>query len=145
MKKFEDLAPNFKHALMNKIHTVQPYWNMLGIKLVDIKKGWAKLKLPYSKNIVQPYGAVHGGAIFSLADSALAMALIGLTERDEKFTTVEMKINYISSFNKGEVTAEAKVIGREQEIVLGEVNIVDEEGRLVAKSMGTYFITKHDK
>jgi len=143
MKKFEDLAPNSKHALMNKIHTVQPYWTMLGIKLVDIKKGWAKLKLPYSKNIVQPHGVVHGGAIFSLADSALAMALIGLTERDEQFTTLEMKINFISSFNKGAITAEAK--GRERERVLGEVNIVDEEGRLIAKSMGTYFIIKNDK
>jgi len=49
MEKFEDLPPNFKYALMNKMHTVQPYWTMLGLKLVDIKKGWAKLKLPYSK------------------------------------------------------------------------------------------------
>lgn len=44
MKKFEDLAPNFKHAHMNKIHTAQPYWTMHDIKLVDIKKEWAKLK-----------------------------------------------------------------------------------------------------
>jgi len=71
------------------------------------------------------------------------MALIGLTERDEQFTTLEMKINFISSFNKGAITAEAK--GRERERVLGEVNIVDEEGRLIAKSMGTYFIIKNDK
>lgn len=30
------------------------------------------------------------------------MALIGLTERDEQFTTLEMKKKYINSFNKGE-------------------------------------------
>jgi len=73
------------------------------------------------------------------------MALIGLTERDEKFTTLEMKINYISPFNKGEITAEAKVIGRTRESVRGEVNIVDEDGRLVAISMGTYFILKKNE
>ena len=145
MTEHEDLPPNFKRAIMEKIDTVQPYWNMLGIKLVDIKKGWAKLRLPYSEKIIQPYGAVHGGAIFSLADSALAMALIGLTERDEQFTTIEMKINYISPFNKGEIHAEAKVIDRVRQTVLGDVDIVDENGRLVAKCMGTYVIMKKKK
>ena len=144
LKEFEDLPSKFKHALIEKVETVQPYWTMLGIKLVDIKKGWAKLKLPYSEKIVQPYGAVHGGAIFSLADSALAMALIGPTERDERFTTIEMKINYVSSFNKGEITAEAKIIDRERETVVGDVTIIDEDGRLVAKSMGTYIILKNN-
>ena len=144
LKEYEDLPSKFKHALMKKVETVQPYWTMLGIKLVDIKKGWAKLKLPYSEKIVQPYGAVHGGAIFSLADSAFAMALIGLTERDERFTTIEMKINYVSSFNKGEITAEAKVIDRVRETVVGDVTIIDEDGRLVAQSMGTYIILKNN-
>jgi len=144
LKEYEDLPSKFKHALMEKVETVQTYWTMLGIKLVDIKKGWAKLKLPYSEKIVQPYGAVHGGAIFSLADSAFAMALIGLTERDERFTTIEMKINYVSSFNKGEITAEAKIIDRERETVVGDVTIIDEDGRLVAKSMGTYIILKNN-
>jgi uncharacterized protein (TIGR00369 family) len=78
-----------------------------------------------------------------LADSAFAMALIGLTDRDERFTTIEMKINYVSSFNKGEITAEAKVIDRVRETVVGDVTILDEDGRLVAKSMGTYFILKN--
>jgi len=49
LKEFEDLPSKFKHALIEKVETVQPYWTMLGIKLVDIKKGWAKLKLPYSE------------------------------------------------------------------------------------------------
>ncbi len=58
MKKFEDLAPNSKHALMNKIHTVQPYWTMLGIKLVDIKKDGRNSSYPIPKisyNRMEPF------------------------------------------------------------------------------------------
>jgi acyl-coenzyme A thioesterase PaaI-like protein len=40
-----------------------------------------------------------------MADSAVAMAMVDLVERDEQFTTVEMKINYIIPFEKGEATA----------------------------------------
>lgn len=142
MTEFEDLPSKFKSAIMEKVPTKQPYWNLLGIKLIDIKKGWAKLSLPFSEKLIQPYGAVHGGAIFSLADSALSMALIGLTKKEERFTTLEMKINYVSPFNGGEITAEAKIIDEVREAVVGDVTIIDEKGRLIAKSIGTYFILK---
>lgn len=141
MEEYEDLPPNFKQTLMEKVPKVQPLWNFLGIKLVDIKKGWARLKLPYSEKIIQPYGAVHGGAIFSLADSAFAMALIGLTERGERFTTIEMKINYIRPFTKGEVTADAKIIDKVRRYAIGDVTIINDSGLLVAKSIGTYSLT----
>jgi acyl-coenzyme A thioesterase PaaI-like protein len=55
-----------------------------------------------------------------------------------------MKINYVSSFNRGEITAEAKIIDRVRETVVGDVTIIDEDGRLVAKSMGTYIILKNN-
>ena len=66
--------------------------------MLDVKKGWAKLQLPFAKKLTHPYGIAHGGVIFSLADSAVAMALLGLVEKGERFTTVEMNINYVSPY-----------------------------------------------
>jgi len=143
MAEYEDLAPNFRRVLLERVKTKQPYWTLLGIELVDVKKGWAKLSLSFSEKLVQPYGIIHGGAIFSLADSAVAMALLGLIRRDERFTTVEMKINYVRPFEKGEITAEARIIHKGSRIVLGEVDVRDEKvRRLVAKSTATYMIMK---
>ena len=107
MTKHKDLPPNFKRVLLEKVKSKQPFWELLGIEMVDVKKGWAKLRLPFSKSLIHPLGVVHGGAIFSLADSAVAMALLGLVGKDEEFTTVEMKINYVRSFKEGEMIAEA--------------------------------------
>ena len=142
MTGYEDLPPNLKRALLEKVRSKQAFWKHLGIDLLDVKKGWAKLRLPFSEKLLHPLGIVHGGAIFSLADSAVAMALLGLVGKDEEFTTVEMKINYVSSFKRGEIIAEASILNKGNRIALGDVEIHDDRGRLVAKSLATYLITK---
>lgn len=70
------------------------------------------------------------------------MALLSLVEREERFTTVEMKINYVSPFEKGEITAEARILNRGSRIAVGDVDIRNEKGRLVAKCLATYMITQ---
>jgi acyl-CoA thioesterase len=143
MTKHKDLSPNFKRALLEKVKPKQRFWELLGIEIVDVKEGWAKLRLPFSKKLIHPLGVAHGGAIFSLADSAVAMALLGLAGKDEEFTTVEMKINYVRSFKEGEMIAEASIFNKGNRIALGDVEIHDERGRLIAKSLATYLITKN--
>ena len=142
MLNHEDLVPNFRRALLKTVKTKQPYWTLLGIEFLDVKKGWAKLRLRFSEKLLHPLGVVHGGAIFSLADSAVAMALLSLVEREERFTTVEMKINYVSPFEKGEITAEARILNKGKRIAVGDVDIRNEKGRLVAKCLATYMITQ---
>ena len=142
VSEYEELAQNFKRALMEKIKSSQPYWTLLGIEMLDIKKGWAKLQLPFAKKLTHPYGIAHGGVIFSLADSAVAMALLGLVEKGERFTTVEMNINYVSPFREGNITAEARIVNKGSRIALGDVDVRDDQGGLVAKCLATYTIMK---
>lgn len=141
MQDYEDLSLNFKNALLKKVKSNQPFWKLLGIELIDVKKGWARLRLPFSKQLIHPYGILHGGATFSLADSAVAMAMLGKVERDEQFTTVEMKINYLRPVSEGILTAEAIIIEKGKRIALGDVTVTNEHGRLIAKCMSTYMIT----
>jgi acyl-CoA thioesterase len=142
VSEYEELEPHFRRALLEKVKTKQPYWALLGIELLDVKKGWAKLQLPFAKKLTHPYGIAHGGVIFSLADSAVAMALLGLVEMDERFTTVEMKINYVSPFKEGKITAEARIINKGSRIALGDVDVRDDQGGLVAKCLATYLTMK---
>ena len=142
VSEYEELAQNFRRSLMEKIKSSQPYWTLLGIEMLDVKKGWAKLQLPFAKKLTHPYGIAHGGVIFSLADSAVAMALLGLVEKGERFTTVEMNINYVSPFREGNITAEARIINKGSRIALGDVDVRDDQGGLVAKCLATYTIMK---
>ncbi|MDD5711849.1 MAG: PaaI family thioesterase [Smithellaceae bacterium] len=142
MTDYEELNPSFRKALLEKIQESAPYWKLLGMELVDVKKGWAKVRLPFDRKLIHPLGIAHGGAIFSPADSAVAMALIGLVERDEIFTTIEMKINYLKPFADGEIIAEARIVYRGTKTALGDVEVTNEKGELVAKGLATYMIMK---
>lgn len=144
MEGFEELEPKFKKLLIETMKTKSPYWALLGMEIVDVKKGWAKIRLPFEKKLLQPLGVAHGGAIFSPADSAVAMALVGLVERDEFFTTIEMKINYLIPFREGEITAEAKIIYKGSKTALGDVEVRNSDGDLIAKGLATYMIMKNN-
>lgn len=140
MPEYEELSPELKELIIETMKTQSPYWSLLGIELVDIKKGWAKVRLPFDRKLVHPLGIAHGGAIFSPADSAVAMALIGMVEKDETFVTIEMKINYLATFTKGEIIAEAKIIHKGRNTALGDIIVKNGNGELVAKALATYMI-----
>ena len=144
MTHYEDLAPKFRESLLTKMQQESPFWELLGLELVDVKKGWAKVRLPFARKLVHPLGIAHGGAIFSTADSAVAMALIGLVDRDETFTTVEMKINFLKPFDGGEIMAEARIVHKGAKTALGDVEVRNGDGTLIAKGLATYMILKKE-
>lgn len=134
MGEYEDIEPNFKEALMTKLHKNSPFYALLGMQLIDIKRGWVKICLPFDKKITQPFGTAHGGAIFSLADTAAALAMLGTIAKEKIYTTIEGKINYIEPFVSGEIIAEAKIISKRKRIILCEVEIINAEDNLIAKA-----------
>ena len=142
MQTNEELSPDHKLALMQKMNTLAKYWSLLGMELVDVKKGWAKVSLEFSEKLTHPLGIAHGGAIFSPADSAIAMALTGLVEQDEICATIEMKINYLKPFDKGKITAEANIIHKGKKIAIGDVQVINDQGHIIAKGLATYMIMK---
>jgi len=46
MEEFEELEPKLKELLIETMKTRSPYWALLGMETVDVKKGWAKSKAP---------------------------------------------------------------------------------------------------
>ncbi len=143
MPEYEDISPNFKNALIKKMKTTVPFWKLLGMEVVDVKKGWAIVKLPYADKLAQPDGVAHGGAIFSPADAAVAVALLGLIDKSETLLTIEMKINYIKAIREGDIIAEAKIVHRGSKTAIGDVEVRNSQGDLIAKCLATYMIIKN--
>ncbi len=142
MERYDVLPPALKEALMQKMKTDSPFWTLLGMELLDARKGWARMRLPFDRKLVHPMGIAHGGAIFSIADSAVAMALIGMVDRGDAFVTVEMKLNYLLPFADGEITAEARIIHQGTKTALGDVEVRNDRDELVAKGLATYMILR---
>jgi acyl-CoA thioesterase len=119
------------------------FWSTLGMKLVDAGNGRAKVRLPFGPQLANGAGVMHGGAAFAAADAATGVAVMGLLSADETPTTIEMKINFIRPGPDGEIVAEAVILHRGRSTAVGEAEVRDAEGRLVAKALATYAILQN--
>jgi uncharacterized protein (TIGR00369 family) len=121
-----------------------PMYKLIGMEVVEVRAGYSRFRLPFRQELTQPMGVMHGGALASVADSAVAIALWGLVGMDKAFTTIEMKINYTAPVSSGEVIAEGHIVHCGRKTALGDVTVRDENGRLVAKCLATYMIFPAD-
>jgi uncharacterized protein (TIGR00369 family) len=129
---------------VRKVANSSPYHRLLGIEAIEIREGESRIQMLFKQELTHPYGIVHGGAIASLADSAVAMALISLVEPKDRITTIEFKINFFVPVSKGELKAHAKIIHKGSKIAVGDVEVINEGGKLVAKVIATYSIMRGD-
>jgi len=117
-----------------------PYYTLLSIRIEEIKDGYARLTMNLENKHLQFLKTVHGGAIASLADSAAAWATVGSAGLKAVPVTVEMKINFLVPVESGRLTAEARIVHKGKTISLSDVEVKDHRGRLVAKSLVTYYM-----
>lgn len=112
----------------------------LGMKLLEVRKGYARLELDSRIEVSQPAGVMHGGASFGLADAAVAMALVGTYGPGSVLLTIEMKINYLEAIPVGSLaTAEAYILRSSKRSAYAEVDIWA-DGKLAARANTTYMI-----
>jgi acyl-CoA thioesterase len=110
-----------------------------GIELVDVGPGWAKASMKIEPFHFNGARTVHGGAIFTLADFAFAVA-------SNSHGTLAMGINTSVSFVKaalaGTLYAEAKEQSRNPKLATYLVMITDDAGDTVAIFQGMVYRKK---
>ncbi len=119
-----------------------PFAEVLGLEPVEAKPGQVLLRMPFSENLLQSLGRVHGGALFSLADHASGWAAYSTLEPNERCATLEMKINYIAALHDEDCLAEALVIHKGRTSIVVEAELKTPQGRLVAKTLATFIVLK---
>ena len=119
-----------------------PFARLLGISLVEARPGWAKLRMPIQQKHLHSGGAVQGGLTVSLADCAFSQALDTLLRPGEDSTTVELKVNFLRPAMGKELVAEGNILHKGRRLVVGEMAVRDEKGRLVATGLGTCAIIR---
>ena len=122
-----------------------PMLKTLGIEVLALEPGHAQLRMPFSEDLIQPAGIMHGGAIAALADSAVAQALVATVPLGTQFTTIELKINYLRPVPSGTIWAQADLLHVGRRTALGEVTMTNDEGKLVAKSSMTYMLVRPEE
>ncbi|WP_455580983.1 PaaI family thioesterase [Dysosmobacter sp.] len=106
------------------------------IEMESVERDRAVFRLtirPESKN---PYGMVHGGAIYTLADNATGVA----AHTDGRYyVTQTSALHFLRNQSEGTVRANAWVRHRGRSTVLTAVDITGQDGRLIATGEFTFF------
>jgi uncharacterized protein (TIGR00369 family) len=132
-----ETTPEKERAIREKFE-INHFPRMLGFEIDSVEHGRAVLSVEVRKELTQLQGVMHGGATAALIDTAVAFAIVGASEPGARFTTVEMKVNYLRPISEGRITAEAWLIRDGRRIVVAECNVLDSKGRLAAKALLTY-------
>jgi len=133
------IKESYEKALRRAVESA-PYYQLLQINVEQLDVGFARFRMPFRKELTQAYGVVHGGAIATLADTAVAFALMTLIQPGERVLTAEFKINFFSAVNSGEMFGEARVVHKGGRMVAADMEVKNEKGQLIAKGLATYMI-----
>ena len=68
-----------------------PFEQMLGMEIVKAEAGEAILRMPFIQSLAQGAGLMHGGALVSLADTAVVMAIKSIVDPGTHFATISME------------------------------------------------------
>ena len=111
----------------------------LGLEIMEIRDGYCQLKMAIKKPMLNGFGIVHGGIIFSMADSAFAFASNG---GGRISVALDVSISFTKSGVEGDLLF---VIAKEEysgyKTGLYTVRIENEQGELIALFKGNVYRT----
>lgn len=120
-----------------------PFTNLMQAEVTSQEEGTARLIMPFREELTNPVGYLHGGAIASLADAALAVAVKSLRS-DPRFFTAEMKVRYRSPTRGENLVCDSKIESRRGEFLFGGAKVMEESGKVVAEVQATFLAPDGD-
>ena len=112
------------------------YARQAGIELVEVSKGAAKVKMDIHNQHKNSHGTVHGGAIFTLADTAFALAS---NSHGIPAAAINAHISYVKSATSGTLFAEAEEFSLNPKIATYIVHVTDQNGDRIALFEGMVY------
>ena len=125
----------------SKPRELGPFASLLGLSFTAKANGSSQCVLTVSENLFNPNGVLHGGVVYSMADTGMGGALHSILAADETCATIEINIVYLKAVTTGVLICNTKLLRKGRNIGVLESD-VENEGQLVAKALGTFSILK---
>ena len=116
-----------------------PFVDHLGVVIEQMQPGGSRCTLHIAPHHFNTLGGVHGGVLFSMADTGMGAALVPTLQPDQSCATVEIKINYFKPVTEGEVVCTCRLVHRGRTMAHLEADLRVGEA-LVARATGTFAI-----
>lgn len=132
----------FKNVVENLI----PLHRFLGIKLLEIDKGYGKLLIPFRSELIgDPRSmALHGGIISTAMDSVGGVAaMTTLVSSEDKLSTIDMRVDYLSPGKAKDFFVEGSLVRSGNRIIVTKmIAYHDDPSDLIAEGKGVYNVKR---
>lgn len=106
----------------------------LGIRIVEVRPGYAKLSMLVRSDMVNGHRICHGGMVFALADSSFAFAC---NSYNESTVAAAAAIDFLTpSYEGDELTAVATEVWRSRRNGIYEITVINQKGARIALFRG---------
>jgi len=119
-----------------------PFEKLLNMNIIKAKNAEAILKMPFQYEYAQGAGLMHGGALVSLADTAVVMAIKSIFPPQTHFATIGLESRFLRPVKQGIVTAHAHAAIEEGRKIKGRATVYDESDQSVLEFLSTFKVAK---
>jgi uncharacterized protein (TIGR00369 family) len=115
-----------------------PYQRFLGLVLVRAAEGLVEIRMPFREEFLRDDSSdwLHGGILSALIDIAGDYAVYSKTGGD--VPTVDLRVDYLRPAKRGSLIAIARTVKVGRRVSVADVEVKDEEGKVVAVGRGVY-------
>ncbi|HXH18676.1 MAG TPA: hotdog fold thioesterase [Chitinophagales bacterium] len=131
----------FKEVIENFI----PLHQFLGVKLVEISKGFAKIKIPFRPELIGDprIQSLHGGIISLALDSVGgAAAMTTLVSPDDRLSTIDIRVDYLRPGKPKDLFAEGELARSGNRIIVTRMVAYHEKTEPIAEGKGVYNVRR---
>ncbi len=122
-----------------EIRIKAPFEKLLKMDVLDARDGFARVTMPYNKELTNPHGFIHGGALCSLADTASAVAIVSKWG-ERTFFTAKLDMEFKASIEDGEMFAEARIFRKKGNFFFSRIEVKDGNEKLLAIGSAIFFM-----
>ena len=114
----------------------------MGIEYVGMTDGAYVIDLELGPKHMSRAMRAHGGVLFTLLDTALGRSVLDALPEGRGCATVEIKVNYFRPVQGGRIRARGRLRELTRSLAYADGDIVNEEGKVLARASGTFFLTE---
>lgn len=122
-----------------KIFARDRYAALSGIEIIDARKGYCKVRMQVSDSHLNSVDVVHGGALFTLADLAFAVAS---NSHGQVALAINAHISYLQAVSSGVLYAEAEEVDLPRKLGVYDVVVTDDNDQVIATFTGMVYRKK---
>jgi uncharacterized protein (TIGR00369 family) len=123
--------------LTTMIREGMPLAALLGFEGVEASADAVVVRGRWAPEHCTSAGVLHGGYLMSLADSAAGLLAFLNVTAGGTTATIEAKTNFLAAVRGGSVTARAEPIHVGTRTIVLQVDVTDDEARLVSRTLQT--------